>query len=61
MSEENHQLATDDLKDFPVDDVVLAIRQSPTGELTESDLTAFFSMNAEAAEKPKPKGKRGAK
>lgn len=43
-AEENRQLPTDDLKDFPVDDVIPAIRQLPTGELTESDLTAFFSI-----------------
>ena len=38
------QLPTDDLKKSMSDDTVPAIRQSSTGELTESDLAAFFSI-----------------
>ncbi len=43
-AEENRQLPTDDLKGFSVDGAVPAIRQLSTGELTESDLAAFFSI-----------------
>ena len=40
----NRQLPTDDLKKSLLDEVLPAIRQLPTGELTESDIAAFFSI-----------------
>ena len=40
----NRQLPTDDLKEIVASEVFPTIRQSPTGELTESDLAAFFSI-----------------
>lgn len=40
----NRQLTTGDLKDSLLDETLPAIRQLPTGELTESDIAAFFSI-----------------
>ena len=40
----NRQLATADLMKSLSNETIPAIRQLPTGELTESDLTAFFSI-----------------
>ena len=42
--EANRQLPTDDLKNNLGDETLPAIRQLSTGELTESDIAAFFSI-----------------
>ena len=42
--DENRQLPTDDLKNYLADEPLPAIRQLSTGELTESDIAAFFSI-----------------
>ena len=43
-AQSNRQLPTDDLKKSLSDETLPAIRQPATGDLTESDLTAFFSI-----------------
>ena len=43
-AEPNRQLPTGDLMEIVESEALPAIRQSPTGELTESDLAAFFSV-----------------
>ena len=42
--DENRQLPTDDLRNYLVDETLPAIRQLSTGELSESDIAAFFSI-----------------
>jgi predicted nuclease of restriction endonuclease-like (RecB) superfamily len=44
VRDENRQLPTDDLRNYLADETLPAIRQLSTGELSESDIAAFFSI-----------------